>query len=269
MTYKFRERYKEHTRTSKYLKVGEFIQINDPDGYMAFMKIAYAEVMGQFPILFADEFDAIAAKGVRAAAGDAPNPPTPSGPFITHEFLTPNREDRIIQVRPTMAALYRSGVAAGQLAIPTPEMVDVLLQWTNPIQSQRGGSDIQSQIRLNISSGNGGIPQNVGGTISGSMNALDIYTRDDPNENYDMFVLSGMEVGYRILNNHITFPIGGGATPNAHLDFDWYLCFQGYRYVMEPVNEREYDLLSDYKLPFTAVEVGGVPNVSMIRGGGK
>lgn len=269
MTYKFRERYKEHTRTSKYLKVGEFIQVNDPDGYVAFMKIAYAEVMGHFPILFADEFDAIAPKGVRAAAGDPPNVPTPSGPFITHEFLTPNREDRLIQVRTTMAALYRSGNAAGQLVVPTPEMVDVLIQWATPLQTQRGGSDVQSQLRLNINSGSGGIPQNVGGTVNGYMNALDIYTRDDPNENYDTFILSGMEPSYRILNNHITFPIGGGVTPNANLDFDWYLCFQGYRYVMEPVSQKEYDLLIDYKLQFTAVSVGGVPNVSMIRGGGR
>ena len=267
MTQEFRERFVEHTRTSGYLRVGDFIEINDPAGNVAFMKIAFAEVMGQFPILFADEFDNIAAKGARAAAGAAPNNPTPSGPFVAMDFLTPNREDRLIQVRPTIVALYRENIVAGQLVAPTPEMVDVLIQWVSPLNSQRGGTDIESIVRLGINTGNSGIPQNVGGTLNGFMNALDIYTRDDPNENYDLFILSGMEPGYRILNNSPTFPIGGGLTPNENLDFDWYICFQGYRYVMEPVTREEYDALKRKDIIPRSIGVGGVPNVSTIRGG--
>jgi|GEM_PF-2442040 len=271
MTYKYREfNFKEHTRVSQYLKPGDFIQINDPDGFVAFMKIRFAEVMGLFPILVADEFDPIVAKGVRLAGGPV-LPATPSGPFVAMEFLTPSREDRLIQARPVIVALYRPNIAiatAGQLVPPQPAFGDVYVQWVHPFQTNRGGTDQSAPITMSINSGAGGIPQQPGGRLGGVINALDIYARDDPDEEYDVFVLAGTEPGYRVLNNHPTFDMGGGGTPNADLDFDWYLVFQGYRYVMEPVSEKELKKLRNYEEKFRAISVGGVPQASTIRAGG-
>lgn len=271
MTYKYREFfYKEYTRVSKYLKPGEFIQINDPDGFVAYMKIVFAEPMAMIPILFADEFDIIPPKGIRAG-GVQVIPPNPMGGFVAMEFLTPNRENRLIQARPIIFALYRPEDPPdnrGQLVPEQPQFQDVWLQWTHPLQDNRGGTDQPAPITLNINSGGGGIPQEPGGRLGGVVNALDIYARDDPNENYDVWVLSGTEPGYRILNNSPTFPIGGGLTPNNGLDFDWYLAFVGYRYVMETVTPEELKKLTAYELKFTPIGVGGIPQTSTIRAGG-
>ena len=100
-----------------------------------------------------------------------------------------------------------------------------------------------------------------------------IYARDDPNEDYDVFVLHGTVPGYRVLNNHYLLNMGGPSVPplnivNTGLNFDWYLDFVGYKYVMEPVSPSEYDKLKNYKIKFKPVVVGGVPQSSMIRSGG-
>jgi len=272
MTYKFKEFFfKEYTRMSKYLKPGDFIQINDPDGFVAYMKVVLSEPMAMIPILFADELSGIAAKGVRAAGG-AVIPPVPMGAFVAMEFLTPNREDRLIQARPVIFALYRPtdppNPFDGQMVPPQPQFSDVLLQWTHPFQDQRGGTDKAAPLVVNINSASGGIPQNPGGSLGGVVNALDIYSSDDPNEDYDLWVISGTEPGYRILNNSPAFPIGLGASPNVGLDYDWYLAFVGYKYIIEPVTSEELTLLKNYKLKFTPIGVGGVPQASAIRAGG-
>lgn len=278
MTYKYRDfKFKEYTRTSKYLKPDDFIMMNDPEGFVAFMKVAQAEVIGLTAILFADEFNGIPSPlgGVRPA-GAPPPVPTASGPFVPMNFLTPSRDNRLIQARPTIFALYRQtappNALAGQLVPYNQNMVDVWVQWVHPFYANRGGSEQQSALRMNVNSGAGGIPQNVGGKLGGAVSAEEIYTRDDPNENYDVFVMYGTVPGYRILNNHTKLDIGSGPNPpagsNVGLKFDWYLAFQGYRYVIEPVSANEYSRLKEYKLPFTPIPVGGVPQSSQIRAGG-
>ena len=272
LTEKYRDQFEEHTRLSEYFEPDDFILMSDPQGYSAFFKIAYAQVLGLNSILFADEFNAIAAKGPRIA-GAVPAVPTPSGAFVEMQFLSPDRDNRIIQVRPTLFALYRPIGAlinlAGQLVPPQPEFADVLVQWANPLSSVRGGTDKAADIRLNLNGGTNGIPQQVGGAFGGMINGLDIYTRDDPNEDYDIFVIHGVAPGYRILNNSFNLPIGGGATDNVGLDFDWYIGLQGYEYVIEPVTNEEYKKLKNYDYKFKTIPVGGVPQTSLIRGGGR
>ena len=274
MTEKYEKwKYTEYTRTSKYFKPDNFIQILDPDGFTAFMKIVFAEPLGHFPILVCDELSPIPSSGAGVArpAGAPPYNPSATGDFVAMRFLEPTREDRLIQARPLLYALYRrppAGNFSGQLVPPTPEMSQVWLQWVHPLQSGRGGTDKPANLTFNVIGGTGGIPQNVGGTFGGSIPATKIYARDDPNEDYDVFVLHGTVPGYRVLNNHYLLPMGGMANQNAGLNFDWYLDFVGYKYVMEPVSASEYGKLKDYKMKFQPVVVGGVPQSSLIRAGG-
>jgi len=265
------DKFKEHTRLSKYLEPDDFVLMSDPQGFSAFFKIGYAEAIGHMAILFADELNGILAKGARGP-GVAPPAPVASGAFVEMQFLSPDRDNRVIQARPTLFALYRPigafAALAGQLIAPQPEFADVQVQWTNPFPSIRGGTDKPGDIRMNLNGANNGIPQQVGGAFGGVINGLDIYTRDDPNEEYDIFTIHGVSPGYRILNNSNNLPIGGGLTHNQDLDFDWYLGFQGFEYVIEPVTPEELRKLKNYDYEFRTIPVGGVPQSSMIRGGG-
>lgn len=246
-----------YDRLEAYLAPGNYVKVASPYGPPLFIFIESDEPIGQMEIQIANGLVVVPPRNARAGAGTVVPPAgfVDANP-IPIEFLKPLREDRLYQIRPTVFAIDRTH---GELVDPDiiPPLVE--LQWQYPSGSFRGGSDrIQNQVAIN-----GVLNNNVGGNDGGRIPVNQIYTKSDPSEVFDLFVFFQSFPAFRLLNNTRGMVGGGGG---IELDYDWYLAFQGRKFIFRNVTAEEKRKLDNLELDFVGIpSPGGVPKTLLKR----
>lgn len=227
-----------YDRLRYYFAPSDFLMLIGPEGDFKFFKVLRDEPMGQHLVQFAN-----AANGVAAGAfSDALR--------VAWEFLEPSRQNRLFQARLTLVAIDR---ALGELVDIATIAPLIEIEWGFPSGQVRGGSDVQFNTPMN------GIANlNIGGINGGRIPGNQIYTRDDPNEVFDLWIIYGSFPDFRVLNG-TPLVLGGGA---GNLDYDWYLAVQGRKYILGDVTDDEREKLMKKELHYRGVTVGGIEAVT-------
>lgn len=245
-----------YDRMVEYLEPGDYVKLSSKYGKGVYLFIESDEPLGQMTLQMTDDGVNLDPRDPRAGPGGVVPPFT----FIDAEpvqmpFLEPYREDRLYQVRPTIFAVDRDeGILVDRDIIPPL----VMLEWDFPDGNRMGGSDIQRSIVFN------GIPNNnIGGIQGGRIAANMIYTRSDPSEVYDMFIFFKTFPAFRLIN--WTRGRVGGLGPEG-LQWDWYLAFQGRKFIFRTATAEESQKLDMRELPFRGIpSPGGVPETLLRR----
>jgi len=244
-----------YDRMDAYLFPGEFVRFTSMFGKSQWIHIEADEPLGQIKVPFTN---AIVSMARRASRGGANNPVPPStfldADPIPMTMLEPQREDRIYQVRPVVFAYDRTtGLLVNRNIIPP--LLD--LEWEYPVGSRRGGTDQVADITIN------GIPNLQRGGNHGRIPVNMIYTRDDPSEVWDLFIFFKSYPAFRVLNGTRGL-VGGGA--GLELSFDWYLTFQGRKYIFRRATSEEEQKLDNGEIPYRSIpSPGGVPPTLLRR----
>jgi hypothetical protein len=127
------------------------------------------------------------------------------------------------------------------------------LEWGLPAGDVRGGTDIQRTITMN------GIANNaIGGVNGGRIPFNQIYSRDDLNEVFDMWLTFGTFPDFRV-RNQSNQAMGGAGGPLA---YDWYISIQGRKYILGDVNKEELEKLLNRTQKYRGITIGGIKAVS-------
>ena len=244
-----------YSRMEGYLFPSEFVRFTSIFGKSQWIHIEADEPLGQIKVQFTNGAVFMARRPSRAGAGTAVPPST----FIDAEpipmtMLEPQREDRIYQVRPTVFAYDRmTGLLVNRNIIPP--LLD--MEWEYPVGSRRGSTDQPQTVTIN------GIINNQVGGNHGRIPVNMIYTRDDPSEVWDLFIFFETYPAFRILNGTRGL-VGGGA--GLELSFDWYLAFQGRKYIFRKATSEEEQKLDNGEIPYRSIpSPGGVPPTLLRR----
>jgi hypothetical protein len=85
-----------------------------------------------------------------------------------------------------------------------------------------------------------------------------IYSRDDLNEVFDLWLTFGAYPDFAV-RNQSAFPMGGVAGP---LIYDWYISIQGRKYILGDVNKEELDKLLSRTQKYRGITMGGIKAVT-------
>jgi len=245
-----------YDRLEAYLKSGDYVKLASQYDPAIFIFIESEEPMGQMNIQMANGAVPVGARAARAGAGTV----VPPAGFVdaqpvAFEFLEPQREDRLYQIRPTVYAIDRTTGLLVDRAIIPPLLE---LQWEFPRGSFRGGTDRKSTITIN-----GVINRDIGGNDGGRIPVNQIYTATDPSEVFDIFAFFDTFPAFRLLNN-TRGTVGGGG--GVELDYDWYLAVQGKKFVFRSVTAEEQKKIANDELSFRGIpSPGGVPKTLLKR----
>ena len=242
-----------YDRMAAYLQPGDYVKFTSRLGNSNWLVIEADESMGQIRLRLADAAVFMAARAARAGPGTVVPPGFAiDGRPVDMTFLQPMRQDRIYQIIPTIFAINRTT----QELIPRagiPPLVEV--EWEYPAGDRRGRVDSIQNVTIN-----GVINNGVG---YGRMPASQIYTRDDPNPVFQIFVFFGSYPAFRIINNTRGI-VGGGA--GTQLDYDWYMGVQGRKYIFSTASESEQRKLNNRELPYRKIpSPGGIPPTLLRR----
>ena len=237
-----------YDRLAAYLQPGDFVKFTSRLGDPVWLHIEADEPMGQqVPMRLADAAVSMPARAARAGVGTL----VPAGSFldagpVAMTFLEPQRQDRMYQVIPTIFAINR--VTQQVIArAGIPPLVE--LEWEYPSGDLRGKVDSPQNVTIN-----GCINNRIG---FGRIPANQIYTRDDPSPVFQMFIFFKTYPAFRLINSTRGIVGGGGA---IQLDYDWYLTFQGRKYVFRTATEDEQRKLNNRELAYRKIQSsGGVP----------
>lgn len=245
-----------YDRLAEYLSPGDYFRFTGKYGKSLWMAVERDEPIGQIRILFDNLAVAIPPRPARAGPGSVVPPATFIDPDVIElDFLEPQREDRMYQIRPTVFAIDR----ATQMLVPQASIPPlVLLEYQYPMGHRMAGTDRPDNVTMN-----GCINQNVGGPDNGRIPVNQIYSKSDPNEIFDMFIFFRSYPGFRVLNATRGSVGGAGFTG---LGFDWYLAFQGRKYVFRTASVDEQQKLDNHELPYRSISSpGGVPPTLLRR----
>jgi len=221
-----------------YLSPDDFIKIIDPEGNSNFFKVLKDEPLGQIKVPFANAANPIAPGGV----SDVPRVP--------FDFLEPARQNRLFQIRVNIFAIDRATAVLVDIATIAPLFE---LEWGLPVGTVRGGSDITGNITMN-----GIVSNGIGGINGGRIPFNQIYTRDDLNEVFDLWLLFGTYPDFAV-RNQSTFPLGGDGGPLA---YDWYISIQGRKYILGDVNKEELEKILNRTQKYRGITIGGIKAIT-------
>lgn len=224
-----------YDRLKYYLEPDDYIKFIDPEGNWQFYRVLRDEPMGQVLVLFANAANAV-------APGAFSDPAR-----VPFDFTEPARQNRLFQLRMTLIAISRVDQILVDPATIAP-LVEV--EWGHPQGVSRGGTDVTGNVTMN-----GILNAGIGGINGGRMPGNQIYTRDDPNEVFDIWNIFGAYPDFRVLNG-MAAPLGGPAGPLAH---DWYLAIQGKKYILGDVTDQEREKLIKKELKYRGITMGGIP----------
>jgi len=233
-----------YDRLKYYLEPDDYIKLVDPEGNWNFYRILKNEPMGQIKVQFADEVNPV----LPAAFSDPERVP--------FEFTEPARQNRLFQLRLTVFAIDRDeGELVDRDIIPPTAEVE----WGHPQGTVRGGTDRPANVTMN-----GIVNANIGGVNGGRIPFNQIYTRDDPNEVFDLWNIFGAYPDFRVLNQGPAI-LGGPSIPppeEAALPYDWFLAIQGMKYQLGDVTDEEKEKLLTKELHYRGITIGGIKAVT-------
>ena len=227
-----------YDRLKYYLEADDFVKLVDETGDWDYYAVTKDEPMGQQLVQFANAANAVAA----GAFSDAQRVP--------FTFLEPARENRLFQARVTIFAVNRTTGIIADIAT-VPPLIGV--EWGHGVGVARGGTDKLDTITMNT------IATNVGGVRGGRMPVNQVYSRDDPNETFDLWCVFGKFPDFRV-ENLTTLPLGGGGA--GTWDLDWYFGILGRKYILRNVTNEEKDKLDNHEIEFRGITLGGIEAVS-------
>lgn len=229
-----------YDRLKYYLEPDDYIKLIDPEGNWNFYRVLKNEPMGQMTVQFADINNLVGPGGFSDPAR------------VPFEFTEPARQNRLFQLRLTVFAVDRL----------TAEIVDIQtispliqVEWGHPQGSVRGGTDVADNVTMN-----GILNVNVGGINGGRIPANQIYTRDDPNEVFDIWNIFGAFPDFRVFNNGPGALGGAGFPPD--LPYDWFLAIQGMKYILGDVKDEEREKLMKKTQEYRGITIGGIKAVT-------
>jgi len=223
-----------------YLSPDDYIKLVSPEGDWNFYRILKDEPMGLMTVQFADINNFVVPGGFSDPAR------------VPFDFTEPARQNRLFQLRTTIFAVDRNTGQIVDIGTITPL---VQLEWGHPQGTVRGGTDVSRNITMN-----GIVNANVGGVNGGRLPANQIYTRDDPNEVFDIWNIFGSFPDFRVFNGGPGALGGAGGPPS--LPYDWFVGIQGRKYIVGDVTDQEKESLLKKELKYRGMTIGGIKAVT-------
>ena len=235
-----------HVRRQSFFQVDDIALVVDPEGDRAWYRVGGAEPLNVEALLIADASSTL----VTHASG---NTPYQTG-YLNLEFLQPQREDRLFQVRPYLYAIDR---ANGDKTLGKDLPGGLQLQVEHPIGTKRFGSDVTTNALVV----NSVAAQNVGGVAEGAIPGDMIPVDDDMSDLFDLFCIYGTYPAINV-RNYGVFTLGG-----TYDRRNWYLGFLGMKYMLADVDADQLATLHEaFKTGRTSLYkkavVGGIRTVT-------